>query len=79
MTIFAKAILNRDKNKLANYSFDKEETKIIYPENKNTIENNTSIIDNMNTLFIKGESAKKKIEAAGGTCKICEKAEVSKS
>ena len=25
------------------------------------------------------ESAKKKIEAAGGTCKICEKAEVSKS
>ena len=56
-----KAILNRDKNKLANYSFDKEETKIIYPENKNTIENNTSIIDNMNTIFIKGESPKKKI------------------
>ena len=56
-----KAILNRNKNKLPNYSFDKEETKIIYPENKNTIENNTSIIDNMNTLFIKGESAKKKI------------------
>ena len=25
-----KAILNRDKNKLANYSFDKEETKISY-------------------------------------------------
>ena len=53
-------ILKRNNNKLLNYSFDKDETKII-PENRITIENSTSIIDNMNTIFIKGES-KKKIE-----------------
>ena len=48
-------ILKRNDNKLINYSFDKDETKI----NRNTIENSISIIDNMNTIFIKGESKKK--------------------
>ena len=57
-----RAILNRNNNKLINYSFDKDETKIIIPENKNTIENSTSIIDNMNTIFIKGEIKKKMVE-----------------
>ena len=57
-----RTILNRNNNKLINYSFDKDETKIIIPENKNTIENSTSIIDNMNTIFIKGEIKKKMVE-----------------
>ena len=54
-------LIKRNNNKSLNYSFDKEETKLIFPENKNTIENSTSIIDNMNTIFIKGELPKKKI------------------
>ena len=51
--LYDKNIIKRNNDKLMNYSFDKEETKIIMPENKFTIEN--SIIDNMNTIFIKGE------------------------
>ena len=58
--LYDKNIIKRNNDKLINYSFDKEETKIIMPENKFTIEN--SIIDNMNTIFIKGENNKKKKE-----------------
>ena len=57
----AKNIIKRNNNKSINYSFDKDETKIIFPDIKNTIENSMSIIDNMNTIFIKGESNKKKV------------------
>ena len=56
-----RTIIKRNNNNLINYSFDKDETKMIIPETKNTIENSTSIIDNMNTIFIKGECSKKKI------------------
>ena len=40
------------KNVSKNYSFDKEETKILN-ENKNFFENSNSIIENINNIFIK--------------------------
>ena len=56
-------VLKRNKNELINYSYDKEETRLLLQENKNTIENSLSLINNINNMnIIKNKKIEYKIE-----------------